>query len=100
MIAELSGWTRKVLNSCGFRTIKNVFLLFLWQLNPPYYVPAVEMVPSPWTSPAVMERAKELLSELGQSPVILKKEIPGFIAPRVQNAVIMECIRLMLVGLL
>ena len=58
----------------------------------------VEMVPSPWTDLTLMEKAKDLLRGLGQSPVTLKKEIPGFIAPRVQNAMIMECIRLVLVS--
>ena len=81
-----------------FLTLPFYLYRYRLQLNPPYYVPAVEMVPAPWTDPALMERARDLLRGLGQSPVMVKKEIPGFIAPRVQNAMIMECIRLVLVS--
>lgn len=63
-------------------------------LNPPYYVPLVELVPAPWSDPAVVAEVRKMLEDLGQSPVTLKKEILSFIAPRLQNAMIMEGIRL------
>jgi len=47
-------------------------------VNPPYYVPLVEVVPSPWTKPEVALKTRELMEEVGQSPVSLSKELPGF----------------------
>jgi len=63
-------------------------------VNPPYHMPLVELVPAPWTDPEAVAAARKLLAEAGQSPVTLKKEIPGFVQPRIQYAVIQECLRL------
>lgn len=63
-------------------------------VNPPYFVPLVEIIPSPWTDAAILQRTKELLSKVGQKPVVLKKEVPGFIVNRVQYAILNECYRL------
>ena len=54
----------------------------------------VELVPAPWTDPAILAKARAMLEGLGQSPVALKKEVHSFIAPRLQNAMIMEGVRL------
>ena len=68
--------------------------LFLFQINPPHYIPLVEIVPAPWTEESVIERTMQLMRELGQSPVKLKKEVNGFIVNRLQYALIMEAWRL------
>ena len=68
--------------------------LFLFQINPPHYIPLVEIVPAPWTEESVIERTMQLMRELGQSPVRLKKEMNGFIVNRLQYALIMEAWRL------
>lgn len=65
-------------------------------VNPPYYVPLVEIVPAPWTDPVVVSRTRELMTEIGQKPVTLKKEIPGFALNRIQYALIDECWRLVM----
>lgn len=62
--------------------------------NPPYYVPIVEMVPAPWTDPAVIDRTSALMKEIGQKPVVCKKETFGFAINRMQYAIINECWRL------
>jgi L-gulonate 3-dehydrogenase len=62
--------------------------------NPPYYVPAIEVVPAPWTDPEVIERTTSLLKESGLVPVVLRKEIPGFVLNRIQYAIMGECYRL------
>lgn len=67
---------------------------YLLQVNPPYYVPLVELVPAPWTDPSVLARTKDLMSEIGQKPVVLKKEIDGFALNRIQYALINECWRM------
>jgi len=69
-------------------------------VNPPYYVPLVELVPAPWTDPSVVERTKQLMIEIGQKPVVLKKEMPGFALNRIQYALIDECWRMVKDGIM
>lgn len=71
---------------------------FFSQINPPYYVPLVEVVPAPWTHSKVVDQTVALMKDIGQSPVITKKEVNGFILNRLQYAVIMEAWRLVEVG--
>jgi ketoreductase RED1 len=54
--------------------------------NPPQLMPLVEVVPSPSTSAATIERAVEVYRALGRRPVRLKHEIPGFVGNRLQKA--------------
>ncbi|GIY87500.1 lambda-crystallin homolog [Caerostris extrusa] len=68
--------------------------------NPPYYVPIVEIVPSTWTSPDIVSRTIELMKEIGQKPVTVKKEIYGFGINRMQYAIINECWRLVSDGVM
>ena len=63
-------------------------------VNPPYLVPLVEIAPAPWTSPAAVERARDIYARAGQSPVLLKKEITGFLLNRIQGAVLNEALNL------
>lgn len=69
-------------------------------VNPPYHVPLVELVPSPWTDQDVVDRTKALLEEVGQIPVILKNELPGFVLNRIQYAIINECYKLVAGGVM
>lgn len=63
-------------------------------VNPPYLVPLVEISPAPWTSDLAVQRAHALYSQAGQSPVLLKKEITGFLLNRIQGAVLNEALNL------
>jgi L-gulonate 3-dehydrogenase len=63
-------------------------------VNPPYLVPLVELAPAPWTTPETIERARDLFLRAGQSPVLLKKEITGFLLNRIQGAVLNEALNL------
>jgi L-gulonate 3-dehydrogenase len=67
-------------------------------INPPYLIPAVEVVPSPWTSPEVVARTAEFLRGCGQTPLVMKREIDGFIMNRIQGALMEECFRLVADG--
>ncbi|XP_030641857.1 lambda-crystallin homolog isoform X2 [Chanos chanos] len=73
---------------------------FFVQVNPPYYVRLVELVPHPETLPAVMDVTYTLMTEVGQAPVRLKKEIDGFALNRVQYAIIAESWRLVQDGVI
>lgn len=62
--------------------------------NPPHVVPAVEIVPSPWTSQDCLAAVETLLSKCGQETVRLRREVPGFLLNRLQAALINEALRL------
>lgn len=63
-------------------------------VNPPHVVPVVELCPAPWTAPEVVERARQLHATAGQVPVVVRREIPGFILNRLQAALVCEAVRL------
>lgn len=64
-------------------------------INPPHLVPAVELVPSPWTSQATINTVSELMHSVGQSPVLLQKEVDGFVVNRLQGALLTEAFSLL-----
>lgn len=67
-------------------------------INPPYLIPAVEVCPSPWTSPDAVARAAEFLRGCGQAPLVMRREIDGFIMNRLQGALLEEAFRLVADG--
>jgi len=68
--------------------------LVVHPINPPYLIPAVEIVPAPWTAPDVVERTRSLIAGIGQSPIVMKKELDGFVMNRMQGALLEEAFRL------
>lgn len=72
--------------------------LVVHPINPPYLVPAVEVVPSPWTSEEVRQRAAELMRRAGQAPIVMEREIDGFVMNRMQGALLEEAFRLVADG--
>jgi 3-hydroxyacyl-CoA dehydrogenase len=63
-------------------------------VNPPYLIPLIEVVPSSETSPLVVERTLALMRQVSQQPILVKKEIQGFILNRLQGALLNEALRL------
>lgn len=63
-------------------------------INPPSIVPLVELVPAPWTEPAVIARARAIYERVGQVPIVVSREIQGFIVNRLQGALLAEAFRL------
>jgi len=72
--------------------------LVVHPINPPYLIPAAEIVPAPWTSPEVIDRTRRLLTAAGQSPIVMKREIDGFVMNRLQGALLEEAFRLVADG--
>jgi ketoreductase RED1 len=66
--------------------------------NPPHLVPLVEVVPGARTDPAVVDRAIAFYRAMGKSPQLVKKEIPGFVANRLQAALFREAVHLVCEG--
>ncbi|XP_022903799.2 lambda-crystallin [Onthophagus taurus] len=69
-------------------------------VNPPYYVPLVEIVPAPWTKPDIAKKTRKIMEEIGQSPVSLSREIEGFALNRIQYAILNETWNLVADGIL
>ncbi len=67
-------------------------------INPPYLIPAVEVVPAPWTRPEIAARTGRFLTEIGQAPIMMKREIDGFVMNRLQGALLQEAFRLVAEG--
>ena len=63
-------------------------------VNPPHVVPVVELSPAPWTAPEVVQRCAVLHENVGQVPIVVKKEVQGFILNRLQAALLNEAWRL------
>ncbi len=67
-------------------------------INPPYLVPAVELVPAPWTSAETMTAAETVIRGIGQAPIVMKRELDGFVMNRLQGALLDEAFRLVADG--
>ncbi len=64
-------------------------------LMPPYLLPVVEVVRSPMTSDETVQVMCELLESQGKMPVVLEKEVPGFLVNRLQAALLREAFSLL-----
>jgi 3-hydroxyacyl-CoA dehydrogenase len=61
---------------------------------PVHLMPLVEVVGGAQTSPEALATTYNLMEKIGQTPVMLKKEIPGYIVNRLQSALLREAIDL------
>ena len=66
--------------------------------NPPHIIPLVEVVPGAQTSPEAVLEAVAFYAALGKTPQVLRKEIGGFVANRLQAAIFRECVALVAQG--
>ncbi|WP_342620251.1 3-hydroxyacyl-CoA dehydrogenase family protein [Rhodoferax sp. GW822-FHT02A01] len=66
--------------------------------NPPYLVPLVEVIKTPHTDPRLAQDMFNLLAEVGKTPAMVEKDIPGFIGNRLQHALWREAIALVASG--
>ena len=60
--------------------------------NPPHLIPLVEVIKAKETSAEVMDKTMSLLSAVGKKPVRVKRDVPGFLANRLQHALWREAI--------
>ena len=66
--------------------------------NPPYLLPLVEIVGGKQTSPDAVAWAGQFYEAAGKSPLIMQKEIPGFVATRLQEALWREALHMVANG--
>ena len=60
--------------------------------NPAYLVPLVEVIKTEYVSEKTVKETYELLESAGKMPVIVQKDVPGFLANRMQHALFREAI--------
>ncbi len=65
-------------------TARRFVVMHYW--NPAHLMPLVEVVPHETTDPRVLDKVRALLDRCGKQPVILRKEVPGFVGNRLAFA--------------
>ena len=68
-------------------------------INPPHLIPAVEIVPAPFTSEDITQSVTEIMISIDKEPLEVKKEIPGFVVNRLQGALLCEAFNLVKEGI-
>ena len=67
--------------------------------NPPYLVPLVEVIKTASTDPTLAQKMFDLLAEVGKTPAMVEKDVPGFIGNRLQHALWREAIAIVAEGI-
>lgn len=97
--AILSSSTSAIMPSIIFgRLATRARCLVAHPMNPPHIAPIVELCGADFTDPQVVERAGTFMAGCGMSPIMVKREIEGFILNRLQLAVLNEAFRLIGAG--
>ena len=67
--------------------------------NPPFLIPLVEVVQAKHTSLETVNATMRLLEKIGKAPAHVKKDMPGFVANRLQHALWREAIAMVAEGI-
>ena len=67
--------------------------------NPGHLIPLVEVVKSDATSDETADTVMKIMAEVGKKPVLCKKDVPGFIANRMQHALWREAVHIVEEGI-
>ncbi|WP_299848876.1 3-hydroxyacyl-CoA dehydrogenase NAD-binding domain-containing protein [uncultured Roseovarius sp.] len=66
--------------------------------NPPYLLPLVEIIGGKQTLPEAVTWVRDFYEVAGKAPLVMKKEIPGFVATRLQEALWREALHMVANG--
>lgn len=66
--------------------------------NPPYLLPLVEIIGGKKTDSTAVTWARDFYAHAGKAPLVMKKEIPGFVATRLQEAIWREALHMVANG--
>jgi 3-hydroxybutyryl-CoA dehydrogenase len=80
----------------GMATASRVFGLHFFM--PAHIVPCVELILGERSDPALAEKVGGIMRDLGKKPVLVRKDIPGFLGNRIQAAMIREALALVDAG--
>ncbi len=68
--------------------------------NPPHIIPIIEVVAGQDTAPETVERMTALIRQINLLPILIKKDVPGFVENRVLYAIMRECVDLVADGVI
>ena len=73
--------------------------LVVHPINPPHLIPAVEIVPTSWTSQNIISNVNEIMVGCHRETIVLSEEIDGFVVNRLQGALLEEAFKLIGAGI-
>ncbi|TGV14822.1 3-hydroxyacyl-CoA dehydrogenase family protein [Mesorhizobium sp. M8A.F.Ca.ET.173.01.1.1] len=62
--------------------------------NPPHIIPMIEVIAGEKTAPRIVTVIRDLIRSIGLLPVVVKKDVPGFVENRVLYALLREAVDL------
>ncbi|PBB64379.1 3-hydroxybutyryl-CoA dehydrogenase [Mesorhizobium sp. WSM4312] len=62
--------------------------------NPPHIIPMIEVIAGETTAPQTVATIRDLIRSIGLLPVVVKKDVPGFVENRVLYALLREAVDL------
>lgn len=68
--------------------------------TPPHLLPVTEICPAPFTEDWVYDKSDRFMRDCGQTPVLIKKEVEGFVLNRMQAALVVEMLTLVREGMI
>jgi 3-hydroxybutyryl-CoA dehydrogenase/5-formyl-3-hydroxy-2-methylpyridine 4-carboxylate dehydrogenase len=68
--------------------------------NPPHIIPMIEVIAGGKTAQATVDFVVKLIRDLNLLPVVVKKDVPGFVENRVLYALLRECVALVESGVI
>lgn len=83
---------------CSKLNNKKRFIGMHWW-NPPNIIPLIELIKSEETSDDTISALKELTEKIGKQPVVVLKDVNGFIGNRIQFAVYREALKIVEEGI-
>lgn len=63
--------------------------------NPPHMIPVIEIIKGAQTDEAVVEATRRVTERIGMIPVLVKKDVPGFVENRILYAIMREALHLL-----
>jgi ketoreductase RED1 len=94
----LSSSSAKTATEQALKSSRPERLLVGHPFNPPHLIPLVEVVPGEKTGEDAVADAVAFYAALGKVPRVVRKEMPGFVANRLQRAIFRECCYLVIQG--
>jgi 3-hydroxybutyryl-CoA dehydrogenase/5-formyl-3-hydroxy-2-methylpyridine 4-carboxylate dehydrogenase len=62
--------------------------------NPPHLIPVIEVIKGAQTADAVVEATKRICERIEMIPVLVKRDVPGFVENRILYAIMREAVHL------
>ena len=67
--------------------------------NPPHLIPVVEVIRGERTSQATVDATRRIVERVGMIPVVVRRDVPGFVENRILYAIMREALHLLEEGI-